>query len=304
MKYIVWSYESCKQEALKYLSKREFSIKCGSAYQYALRNKILNDVCSHMINKHKPSNYWTYEKCKEDALNYKTRNEYRIKSGSSYDKALKNNWLDEICSHMELVGNRYKRCLYAYEFSDNNVYIGLTRNLNERQKVRSNDNTDSVTEYINKTGLIPNVKKLTHYIDVNLASKLEGEILNNYKNNGWNILNKRKTGGIGGNYCKWNKEKCIKVALLCETKEEFYKKYKGAYSSSLRNGWISLIYETFGETYHKKLIYNKRDCKNEALKYKTKKEFKLNHRGMYEASLRNGWHNEICFHMIYGRLKI
>jgi len=29
------------------------------------------------------------------------------------------------------------------------------------------------------------------------------------KNEGWNILNKTKTGSIGGNTIKWTKEKCL-----------------------------------------------------------------------------------------------
>jgi len=299
MKYIIWTEDKCKNEALRYNSKREFSMKSASAYNYARHNNILDNVCLHMINKRKSSGYWTYERCKEDALKYKTRNEYRIKSGSSYDRAWKSGWLDNICLHMELVGNRYKRCIYAYEFSDNNVYVGLTHNLDERQKIRNYDISDSVTKHINKTGLTPVRKQLSDYIDINSARKLEGDIVYNYKNDGWSILNKCKTGGIGGNYLRWTKDRCMGVALLCKNKKEFYNDYRNAYSSALRNGWISSIYVIFNTSYHKKFIYNKESCGIEALKYKTKREFKINCRGMYEASLRNGWHDEICKHMTY-----
>ena len=43
---------------------------------------------------------WTKEKCREDALKYKTRSEFKMNS-LAYDRAWKNNWLDEICSHMK-----------------------------------------------------------------------------------------------------------------------------------------------------------------------------------------------------------
>ncbi len=33
---------------------------------------------------------------------------------------------------MEIIGNKFKRCIYAYEFSDNYVYVGLTLNLDKR----------------------------------------------------------------------------------------------------------------------------------------------------------------------------
>lgn len=299
MKYIIWTYDKCKKIALKYNTRKEFAINCGSAYKYAINNNILNEVCKHMMIKRKPMNYWTFEKCKEEAHKFNTRNEYRIKSGSSYDKALKNGWLNDICSHMKVVGNRNKRCIYACEFLDNSVYVGLTHNIEERQKVRNNDNTDAVTEHINKTNLIPKIVQLTNYIDVSDASISEGKFLLKYKENGWNILNKVKTGNIGGSYCRWSKEKCIEIAKMCKNKKEFYLNYRGAYSSSLRNNWLSEIYLIFNEKYHNKLIYKYDFCKSEALKYTSKKEFKIHNRGAYEASKRNGWHNDICKHMGY-----
>ena len=44
--------------------------------------------------------YWTMEKCKEEALKYKTKTEYRVNSVSSYGAAHRNNWIDDICKHM------------------------------------------------------------------------------------------------------------------------------------------------------------------------------------------------------------
>ena len=55
----------------------------------------------------------------------KTRSEYRDNS-YSYRIALKNEWLDDICSHMKVIGNLHKRCIYVFEFSDKSVYVGLT----------------------------------------------------------------------------------------------------------------------------------------------------------------------------------
>ena len=49
---------------------------------------------------HKPDNYWTKEKCAEEALKYKTRKEFSDKNGSAYGKSRKNKWLNEICIHM------------------------------------------------------------------------------------------------------------------------------------------------------------------------------------------------------------
>ena len=50
--------------------------------------------------KSKPNGYWTKERCQEESLKYNTRTEYKTNNGSSYRKALKKGWLDEICEHM------------------------------------------------------------------------------------------------------------------------------------------------------------------------------------------------------------
>ena len=42
----------------------------------------------------------------------------------------------------------------------------------------------------------------------------------------------------------------------------------------------------------------KEDCHLEALKYKTRNEFKKNSYGVYQTSNRKGWMDEICSHMI------
>jgi len=43
---------------------------------------------------------------------------------------------------------------------------------------------------------------------------------------------------------------------------------------------------------------NKKRCQEEALKYFTRTDFKINSNGAYEACLRNNWLDEICWHMI------
>ena len=121
--------EQCRIEALKYKNKSDFHKKSCGAYVSALKNNWLDDICSHMIEIKKPNGYWTYKRCKEEALKYNTKSEYKIKSKSSYNKSLYCGWLDEICLHMKSIGNKYNRCIYAYEFSDNYVYVGLTCNL-------------------------------------------------------------------------------------------------------------------------------------------------------------------------------
>ncbi len=50
-----------------------------------------------------PRLIWTKEKCQEEALKYRHRWEFGENCKSAYCSAIKYNWLDEICSHMEVI---------------------------------------------------------------------------------------------------------------------------------------------------------------------------------------------------------
>ena len=66
---------------------------------------MVDDICLHMIQSIKPKKYWTKEKCQEIALLCETIKEFRIIYTSAYNVGIKNNWLDDICSHMNYSKN-------------------------------------------------------------------------------------------------------------------------------------------------------------------------------------------------------
>ena len=192
-----WSKEICFNEALKYDTRTKFSKGSCCAYEILRKNGWLDDACKHMKMPYEVKFIWSLEKCKAIALKYQHRKEFQSGDNNAYCAAKYNGWLDDICKHMKPIGDRYNKCIYSYEFSDNHVYVGLTHNINIRQKNRDRDLTDTVTKYINETNLTPIRKQLTDYIFVDDAIRLEEEFLQKYLNEGWVGLNKRKTGGIG-----------------------------------------------------------------------------------------------------------
>jgi hypothetical protein len=97
---IKWTLEACKIDALKYKSKKEWSNN-SSGYERAYKNKWLNQCCGHMTGGRAVNGYWTLEKCKEEVTKFKSKSEWRSKSGSSYTIALKNGWIDECCPHIK-----------------------------------------------------------------------------------------------------------------------------------------------------------------------------------------------------------
>jgi predicted GIY-YIG superfamily endonuclease len=239
-----WTKENCYNEALKYNNRTDLQNNASGCYAAALKNGWLDEICSHMILIHHKNNYWSKEKCSEEASKYVHRIDFIKNSNKAYRAASKKGWLEDICKHMIKIGDTYSRCIYAIEFSDNSVYIGLTYNINKRFKDHITDvkyNSSSVLKYIKKTGLTPFLKQLTDYLDVEIASKLEEIKKKEYEASGWNIINKVKCGGIGGNKIKWNKENCKKAASQFKTKMDFRKNCGSAYTISLKNKWLTEI---------------------------------------------------------------
>ena len=93
-----WSKEKCREEALKYNTRSECSVGSNGSYDSARKHNWLDEICSHMIEGRKPNNYWTLDKCKEEALKYKNKFELRKNCSRSHNILYKNGLLDEIFS--------------------------------------------------------------------------------------------------------------------------------------------------------------------------------------------------------------
>ena len=128
-----WTKETCHKAALKCKTRSEFFNKHSCAYDAARDKGIIDDICSHMTSVFSPD--WTKEACQKEAIKHNTKNEFRKASGAYY-AAQRKGWLDEICLHMKRPGNRFSKLIYAYEFPNKCVYIGLTFDVNDRQSDR------------------------------------------------------------------------------------------------------------------------------------------------------------------------
>jgi predicted GIY-YIG superfamily endonuclease len=242
--------------------------------------------------------YLTKEKCKEIALLYSTKIDFINGNRSVYNKCLKNKWLDELSSHMIKIGNHFNRCIYSYEFTNNFVYVGLTYNLDKRNAKHLTDVNSPVFLHSEKYGLYPTIRQITDYIDKCDAIIMEYKVLSSYILEGWNILNRIKTGGLGGKTIKWTKERCIEVSLECKSRKSFIDDYPGAYISSVKNGWIDYVYSNINTIVKHKNYWTKEKCIEIGLLYGSKVELRNNNISCYNTSIRNGWIDDVCSHML------
>jgi predicted GIY-YIG superfamily endonuclease len=197
---------------------------------------------------------------------------------------------------MGKLGSIKKRMVYAYEFSDNYVYIGLTYHKDKRndQHMKSGP----VYKHIQETGLIPIRIEISDYIDAQDASKLEQLTENKYRNEGWNILNQAKTGLLGGNILIWTPETVRNESQKYKTLSDFRNYSPKAYNAARRNGWLPEL-----GLLNTQIKWDFDSVQKEAMKYKTRKEFSLNSKGAYVFALRNKILDDITKHMDVKKIK-
>ena len=298
-----WCKDNCKKVALECNNSKEFQNKYSGAYKASLKNGWFDEITKHFILIKKKNNYWNKFNCKVEALKYNNRSDFRIYSSGAYKSALKNNWLDDLCTHMKIKGNLYNRINYSYEFSDNHVYIGLTCDIKRRNYEHMTDKNSVVYQHILKTGVIP-VFKFDLLKPVKEAQVIEILQINNYKIKNWIILNKANGGSLGKSNTKWNYEKTKEEALKYNTRLEFQKKSHTAYKFSLKNKILNDVCSHMIKNKKKSINknpkpkFNYEKAKEEALKYNTKKEFYTYSRNIYHYCFRNKILNDVCSHMI------
>jgi hypothetical protein len=100
-----WTLERCKEDALKYKSKKEWQKNSGGVYKKAREKKWLHECCKHMIGNRNGNGHWSLENCKSEALKYNSRMEWKLKSSPSYSAAVRAKLVNECCTHMSKIRN-------------------------------------------------------------------------------------------------------------------------------------------------------------------------------------------------------
>lgn len=295
-KHRTWTDQDLENEAKKYTKLSDFWKYSSSAAQTSKdRGKdFYNQITKHL----EKITQWTDDMLKDEAKKYNTLPEFKKNSPNAVQAAYKRGILQDITMHMEKTGSRFQRLIYAYEFPDKSVYVGLTYNLNKRDRSHMNSPTSAVNIHIQNTGLRPIRKSLTEFMTKEEASKMEGRLKDKYESEGWTILNKAKTGALGGDVLKWSEDAIRQEALKYDTLSDFYK-----YSASALNRAKMLgkdFYKDITSHMSSKIRYLTDDEVSQiAKKFKTKKEFLIGDRRAYNIARRRGkeFFDKVTSHM-------
>lgn len=293
----IFTYEQCLEIASKYTKRKEFKEKDRCCFNFSRKMGWYDSITKHMTTK--SPKHRTYEEVLNAAKKYQTRMEFKNNDMANYCFAVTHGWLDNVCSHMRAVGDLYKRCIYVYELPNKVCYIGLTYDIKQRHTEHCSGKIfSSMRNYCTLNNIeIPEPKQLTEYLDSETASRMEGEILEKYKNNGWKCLNVAKTGGLGGNKHLYKGISidiglCKKIAMECNSQSEFQIKYRSLYKIAKQRGWLEYIFSHFDKEAIKEKV-------RKAL-IKANKERKRDIEKLREIAIKHGMNKEVLQYDLNG----
>ena len=201
-----WTKDKIKNANRNFKTFKQWYEKDIKSYAAAQRSNLLNDndVVGHLTKiEGKPITKWTKDAVIQDALLDDTRSAWKSRSPAAYRSAREKGYFEEAVSHMTLAGNKYKRCIYSIEIKGKNkIYIGLSQNF----KTRMNAHLKSKRfKNYKKEQLI--MTQLTDYIDRDEAATTEENLIIKKKEEGYELLNLDRGGGLGGITLEWTKDK-------------------------------------------------------------------------------------------------
>lgn len=241
----------------------------------------------------RPPNYWTKDRCHEEALKYKTRKEFAKKKRRVYDYAKKMGWLDDISPLTESFKKQRPQGYYNF-------------NTCGEHALKCKDKTTFRKEYpqaysvAQKNGWLQEICK---HMECGGRKDLRYVYVFEFNDNhvyvgltcdlnrrGYEHMSKSKNSSVKEHIEKTNSSFVFKVITdkplnLIEV-GKFENHIMDAYK---KNGWILLNKMKGGGIggYVTKWTYNA--CRTKSLTCKTRTEFKRKYPGAYHAAAKNGW---------------
>lgn len=240
-----WTYERCYEIAKEYNTKKEFKNNECAAYTAALRNDWLKEFTwfKQLIT---PANYWTYEKCYEEAKKYTFRADFQRKSNKAYKSAFRNKWLDDYTWMKTPPAHNkkwnYDTCLNAAKEFDN--YTSFIKTYPKAANLARKEGWISEYFWLKKT-VMPNgywtyekcYEEAKKYNTRSEFEKGNGSVYSLSLKNGWinDYIWMPKHKKVES---KWSKDICFEIGRKYKTKSEFEKSEKGCYLAAMRAGWL------------------------------------------------------------------
>ena len=180
-----FTYEICKETALKYDNKKQFRENNMSCYKHICLKGWVDDLCSHMSN----GSQWNKQRARAETLKYNSLDKFRVESPKCFTWCKSNGYFDEFTEHMKTY-----------------------------HEIRVEEVTISALNYKTRTEF--RVKNKVNYVYA-LRYKLLDNICSH-------MIRKSK----------YNYKDVKNLFLSCRSKKEIYTKSLGSYEWARRNGFL------------------------------------------------------------------
>ena len=302
-KYVnIYNHDECMSEAQKYQYFNDFRAQSHQYYMVARSRGWLKEYTWLIKEPFEPYNKkWKYDTCYAEAKKYKTRSAFNKGCGGAYDVARRNGWLADYTWMPDLTASDAKvDSVYCYIFDKQKAaYVGRT--LMYRQHIRDLEHnsydSDAVYKFARKNDCaIPKMQIIEENLTVQQGREREDYWRKYYEANGYFMLNKAATGAKSGSIGalaqgKWTFEKAYKIAQAFQTVNEMCEEYEYLYKISKARGWLEKFDWFRGEEIRieKATKWTEEVCREEALKYTSRKDFRKHSKGAYDKAQECGW---------------
>jgi len=287
--------ERCFELAKDCHTKKELKIKHPGVLARAKREGWMDDYTWLVSGRIKR----TYRVCETEAKKYTSVADFRKYAANLYDAAYKNGWLADFdwLTRTEVITNRHNDNVYAYEFiKQHAVYVGRTVNIKEREQAHHRSKS-SVYKFASLYKLkIPKMKLLVRNVTLEEGLVQEELWIQRYAKHGWKIINVAKTGLSSGSLGALGKIRVTKqivdlAARNYKTLKEFRNKSPHEYDKACKKGWISQ-YTWLERERVPHNTWTQERCFDEAKKYTTLGDFRLNAPVAYQTASMHKWISE------------
>ncbi len=254
--------ENVLKEAKKFLSRKAFFEGNQSCYNAAKRMGWFEEACMHMpknlcIGNKPPTFKWPKIAVVKEALKYDSKKDFAESSAGAYDAAVKNKWLDEVCSHMPTI----------YRDLTVKLLVGIFKDCKTKKEAREKD----LSAYVTVTR-----KKLQKIVFAHMPKRID-------------------KSGKNSPFYRWTDEELREVALKYGSRAAFLEKNPAAYQAAYKRWILDEICVHMGEPITKAWEYE--DLVGKALKHNSRSVFQKEDSGAYQTARKRRLLDEICSHM-------
>ena len=289
---IKWTKELANIESIKYNTRTEFQKKSSNAYNAALRNGWLDNICGHMILLRNDN--WSFDDMKEIANKYSLFSDFRKNENAVYLYAQRRGYLDELISHMDRTNIRWdKNKLHQESLKYESRTDFEQNNPNAYNSALRWKIMDEITTHMEPLG--HKYKRMIYVYEFPDNFCYVGLTFNKKRRHYSHMLS--KSSAVYQHIEKTGLTPVFKPLteyidkVLAQKKEnEFLEKY-------VKEGWFILNKTKTGNLGSNQRLWTKEKIWEIAKKYDSLIKFRKNEINAWNAAYKSEWYDEITSHM-------